>query len=432
MAYTALTSCHDGQLGMNMNGYRCIACSTLQARNYDGFLCPVCDGNLDVAYDYQAVAREMNGSFLKGPNDISRFAALLPIKQPRSAFPLRIGGTPLYRAQHLAESAGMRHLYLKDDTMNPSSSLKDRASAIAIGRAQDIGAGVISVASTGNAGSSLACLAAATGLQAVVFVPASAPVAKLTQMLAFGARVLAVNGNYDDAYDLCLAASKEFGWFNRSTGYNAFTREGKKTCAYEIWQDLDGRVPDRVLVSTGDGNTLSAIWKGWSDLKAVGLIDRLPKIDCVQSEVSAAISNAVRQVRSADGLKTDWSKLVVEEVNASTLADSISVDRPRDGLAAVKAVIQSGGEAVTIADCDILAAIPEMARASGVFPEPAAAAPWAGLKQMIGNQRVDKDELVVCIVSGSGLKDVANTRSVIDKPQLIEPSLEALRACESW
>jgi len=414
---------------MNMNGYRCIACSTIQAQNYDGFLCPVCDGNLDVIYNYHTVAKSIDDNFHKGPNDIFRFAALLPIRQPRSAFPLRIGGTPLYKAQRLAESAGMRYVYLKDDTMNPSASLKDRASAIAIGRAQDIGAGVISVASTGNAGSSLACLAAASGLQAVVFVPASAPVAKLTQMLAYGARVFAVNGNYDDAYDLCLAASKEFGWFNRSTGYNAFTREGKKTCAYEIWQDLDGQVPDRVLVPTGDGNMLSAIWKGWCDLKAAGLIDRLPKIDCVQSEVSPAICNTVRQVRSADGLKTDWSKLVVEDVKASTLADSISVDRPRDGLAAVKAVIQSGGEAVTVADKEILAAIPEIASATGVFPEPAAAAPWAGLKKMVGKQTVDKDELVVCIVSGSGLKDVNNARAVVGKPQLIEPSLEAVREC---
>ena len=205
----------------------------------------------------------------------------------------------------------MQNLYLKDDTLNPSASLKDRASAVVIGRALDIGAEVVSVASTGNAGSSLACLAAATGLDAVVFVPASAPAAKLTQMLAFGARVLAVQGNYDDAYDLCLAASDEFGWFNRSTGYNAFTREGKKTCAYEIWQDLDGRVPDRVVVSTGDGNTLSAIWKGWCDLKAVGLIDRLPKIDCVQSEASAAISKTVRQLRTGDESTVNWSTLEV-------------------------------------------------------------------------------------------------------------------------
>jgi threonine synthase len=249
-------------------------------------------------------------------------------------------------------------------------------------------------------------------------------------MLVFGTRVLAVRGNYDDAYDLCLAASVEFDWFNRSTGYNPFTREGKKTCAYEIWLDLGGRVPDRIVVSTGDGNTLSAIWKGWCDLKALGLIDTLPRIDCVQSQASAAICETVRQVRNDTGREPDWSTLVVKQVNASTIADSISVNRPRDGLAAVKAVIQSGGEAVTVTDQEILAAIPEMARATGVFAEPAAATPWAGMKQMILQRRVDPKELVVCIVSGSGLKDISNARTVAGEPQVIEPTLKAVRECQ--
>ena len=415
---------------MYMNGYRCIACSVGQDVDFDGFLCPACGGNLDISYDYEAVANTIDESFLTDPCDLFGFAPLLPLKQPRSYFPLRVGGTPLYPARRLGDMAGMQHLYLKDDSTNPSASLKDRASAVAVGRALDIGADVVSVASTGNAGSSLACLAAATGLEAVVFVPAAAPVAKLTQILAFGARVLAVKGNYDDAYDLCLAASDEFSWFNRSTGYNPFTREGKKTCAFEIWQDLDGLVPDRVVVSTGDGNTLSAIWKGWCDLKAIGLIDRLPKIDCVQSRASAAISETVHDIRGGDGSEPDWATLAVKEVKASTVADSIAVDRPRDGLAAIKAVIQSGGEAVTVSDEEILAAIPEMARVTGVFPEPAAAAPWAGVKQMVRDQQISIDELVVCIVSGSGLKDIANARTVAGELQLIEPSLEAVRECQ--
>lgn len=411
---------------MGMNGYRCFACAAVQAADFDGFICPVCGSNLDVTYDYAAVATEIGDGFGKLTNDLFRFTALLPLKKSRPVFPLRIGGTPLYQATALGKVAGLQALYLKDDSLNPSASLKDRASVVSIGRAQDIGAAVVSVASTGNAGSSLACLAAATGLKAVIFVPADAPVAKLTQMLAFGAHVLAVRGNYDDAYDLCLAASQEFGWFNRSTGYNAFTREGKKTCAYEIWQDL-GRVPDRVVVSTGDGNTLSAIWKGWCDLKEVGLTRTLPKIDCVQSTASAAISETVRQVRAGNGSQVDWSELKVKKVFASTIADSISVDQPRDGLAAVKAVIQSGGEAVTVEDRDILKAIPEMARASGVFPEPAAAAPWAGVKQMIRNGQVSSDETVVCIVSGSGLKDIASGQKVVGEPRLIEASIEAVR-----
>jgi threonine synthase len=413
---------------MNMSGYQCIACSTMQQVDFTGFLCPQCGGNLDIRYDYQAVATQIGDHFPDGV-DLFRFSALLPLQQLRPDFPLKVGGTPLYHARRLGERAGLSSLYLKDDTLNPSASLKDRASAIAIGRAMDIGAKVISIASTGNAGSSLACLAAACGLKAVVFVPAAAPPAKLTQMLAFGAQVLAVRGNYDDAYDLCLTASNEFGWFNRSTGYNAFTREGKKTCSYEIWQDLGRQVPDRVVVPTGDGNIISAIWKGWCDLYEVGLIDRLPKIDCVQSVSSPAISQAIRGIRKAGRTDVDWSTLEIQPVNASTVADSIAVDQPRDGLAAVKAVIASGGEAVTVADEEILAAISEMARLSGVFPEPAAAAPWAGIKQMAGTGQIDADEHVVCVVTGNGLKDIASAGKVTGQPRVIEPSLEAVQAC---
>ena len=415
---------------MNMNGYSCFACSATQSADFEGFLCPVCGGNLDISYDYDKAASEIDEGFGDASADLFRFAALLPLEKDRPTFPLHVGGTPLYRLRCPDIMGGLKSVYLKDETVNPSASLKDRASVVTIGRALDLGAKVVAVASTGNAGSSLACMAAATGLESVVFVPADAPVAKLTQMLAFGAHVLAVRGNYDDAYDLCLAASAEFGWFNRSTGYNPFTREGKKTCAYEIWQDLGGRVPDRVMVSSGDGNTLSAIWKGWCELKAVGLIDTLPQIDCVQSASSGAITDTISQIRS-DGISpVDWSTLTVKQVKASTVADSISVDRPRDGLAAVKAVIQSGGEAVTVSDNEILSAIPEMARSTGVFAEPAAAAPWAGLKRLSRMQCISQHELVVCVVSGSGLKDIKNARASVGEPQLIEASLQAVRDCQ--
>jgi len=414
---------------MNMNGYHCISCSAIQAVDFAGFLCPVCSGNLDISYDYLAAAEQIGGRFPDTDN-LFGFSALLPLQQLRPDFPLKVGGTPLHRAQRLGERAGLSRLYLKDDTLNPSASLKDRASAITIGRAMDIGAKVISIASTGNAGSSLACLAAACGLSAVVFVPADAPKAKLTQMLAFGARVFAVKGNYDDAYDLCSTASEEFGWFNRSTGYNAFTREGKKTCSFEIWQDLGSRVPDRVVVPTGDGNIISAIWKGWCDLQAVGLIEHLPKIDCVQSRQSDAINRTITELQTNGSDNPDWSKILLHEVAATSIADSICVDRPRDGLAAVRAVIASGGEAVTVSDEDILAAIPEMASLSGVFPEPAAAAPWAAVKQMASEGQITADERVVCVVTGNGLKDITGAGTLAGQPQVIEPSIEALRACQ--
>ena len=412
---------------MHMNGYRCIACAESQAFDFVGFACPSCGGNLEITYDYAAIAKDVAAGFANGRADLFRYAPLLPVKETDAPFPLRVGGTPLYAAPRLGESLGLRNLYLKDDTVNPSASTKDRASAVALRRAIDIGASVVSVASTGNAGSSLACLSAALGLNAVVFVPEDAPAAKLTQAMSFGARVYAVRGNYDDAFDLCLAASNEFGWLNRSTGYNPFTREGKKTCAYEIWESLGGRVPDRIVVPAGDGNLLSGIWKGWCDLRAVGLVDRVPKIDCAQSDSSAAICLAVRRIRDSGDSDPDWSAVMVDEVRASTVADSISVDRPRDGLAAVKGVFQSGGETVTVPDEEILAAIPEMARTTGIFAEPAAAAPWAAVKQMVGDDKIGVDELVVCIVSGSGLKDIANVRKTVGKPLLIDPTIDAIK-----
>jgi threonine synthase len=392
-----------------MNAYRCFACDTTQAADFSGWTCPSCGGNLDVVNDENTILEQVR----KSPFETE-------------SIPLQIGNTPLYPAERLGQTIGLRNLYLKDDTVNPSASSKDRASAAVVLQAIDAGANIVSVASTGNAGSSLACIAAAAGLQAMVLVPENAPVAKLTQAMSFGATVLAVRGSYDDAFDLCLAASAEFGWFNRSTGVNPFTREGKKICAWEIWASLDGRVPDRVVVPTGDGNILSGMWKGWCELKAVGLIDRLPKIDCAQSTGSDAISRTVLGIR--DGGDIDWASVQLATVKAHTVADSISVDRPRDGLAAVRAVIESGGEAIAVPDAKILAAIPEIAAATGVFPEPAAATPWAAVKQMVTDGRIAPDEVVVCLVSGNGLKDIASARKVAGLPQVIDPSLEALEA----
>ena len=392
-----------------MNAYRCFACATTQAADFSGWTCPVCGGNLDVVNDADTILEQVR----KSPFDTERI-------------PLQIGNTPLYPVERLGQTIGLRNLYLKDDTVSPSASSKDRASAAVVLRALDAGASIVSVASTGNAGSSLACIAAAAGLQAMVLVPERAPVAKLTQALSFGATVLAVRGNYDDAFDLCLAASDEFGWFNRSTGVNPFTREGKKVCAWELWASLNGRVPDRVVVPTGDGNILSGMWKGWCELKAVGLIDRLPKIDCAQSAGSDAISRTVLGIRGGGDI--DWPTVQLAAVNAHTVADSISVDRPRDGLAAARAIIESGGEAIAVPDTEILAAIPEMAAATGVFAEPAAATPWAAVKQMVKDGKIAPDEVVVCLVSGNGLKDIASAQKVAGLPQVIDPSLEALEA----
>ncbi len=402
-----------------MNGYRCIACNTEQGADFAGFVCPACGGNLDITYGYENV----DTGFGAG-DGMFRYESLLPCSDPGTSLPLRIGGTPLHLAKRLGASAGLENVWLKDETGNPSSSVKDRASAVALLRAAAIGAHTVAVASTGNAGSSTACLAAAMGLRAVVFVPEKAPVAKLTQSLAYGARVLAVRGSYDDAYDLCMSVCDERGWFNRSTGFNPFTREGKKTSSFEIWEQL-GQVPDRVIVPTGDGNILSGVWKGWRDLHAAGLIDRVPKIDCAQSNKSDAICRTIERVRET-GVDPDWRSLDIESVAASTVADSISVDRPRDGLAAVKAVIESGGEAVAVSDDEILAAIGELANATGVFAEPAAAAPWAAAKRLASEGRIARDETVVLLITGNGLKDIAAVP--VGKPILVDVNPESMPA----
>ena len=402
-----------------MTGYRCVACNAEQGDDFGGFRCPACGGNLEITYSHAAIEPDFGVG-----EGMFRYESLLPCPDPGAALPLKIGGTPLHRAQRLGASAGLKNVWLKDETGNPSASMKDRASAVALLRAVDTGADTVAVASTGNAGSSTACLAAAMGLRAVVFVPETAPAAKLTQSLAYGARVLAVRGSYDDAYELCLRACDEHGWFNRSTGFNPFTREGKKTCSFEMWEQL-GQVPDRVIVPTGDGNILSGIWKGWRDLHAAGLIDRLPRLDCAQSEGSAAICRTIESVRLS-GKDPDWRSVEIASVAASTVADSISVDQPRDGLAAVRAVIESGGEAVVISDDEILAAIGELASMAGVFAEPAAAAPWAAAKQLALNGRISKDETVVLLITGSGLKDVAAVP--VGKPIPIDANPASVRA----
>lgn len=407
---------------MHVSGFQCLACSAIQPADFAGFTCPACGGNLDVTYDYAAL-RTMR--FPTERHDIFRYAALLPIRDYLAVTHLRVGQTPLYRAPRLGATAGLDQLYVKDDGLNPSASFKDRAGAVALAVARERGAEVIAGATTGNAGSSMACLAASVGQPCVIFVPEKAPPAKLAQLLVFGARVVAVRGSYDQAFDLCVEVCRRRGWFNRNTGSNPFTREGKKTCSFELWEQLGRRAPDRVVVPTGDGNIISGIWKGFRDLHALGLIEQLPRIDCVQAEGSSAIVRAITELRRRGRPPKKWSEVVIESVLSSTLADSISVDLPRDGLAAVRAVIESGGEAVTVTDEQILEAIPDLARGVGVFAEPAAAAAWAGTRKLAVNGKIRREETVVCLSTGNGLKDVAAARKSVGQPIVIDPTLKA-------
>ncbi len=413
---------------MLVTGFRCLACGREQDRTFTDYVCPACGANLDVCYDYEVLHEEFlaHQVMLAGRRDIFRYAHLLPVQDLAVCSPLQVGQTPLYRARRLGARHGLENLYLKDDSRNPSASFKDRAGAVALAVARERGVRVIACASTGNAGSSMAGLCASVGQPCVVFVPETAPPAKLTQLRAYGATVIAVRGSYDQAYDLCTKACEAYGWFNRSTGFNPFTREGKKTCSFEIWEQLGEAIPDRIVVSAGDGNILSGIWKGMADLVRTGMTERMPKIDVVQAEGSAAIVETVRRLRAAGETPPAWSTVSIEPVRAHTIADSISVDAPRDGLAAVRAVMETGGEAVTVSDESILGAADELARYAGVFSEPAAAAAWAGVARLADEQIMEPDERIVCLLTGHGLKDPGAFKGILPDLAPIEPSLDHL------
>ncbi|MBI3733660.1 MAG: threonine synthase [Chloroflexi bacterium] len=361
------------------------------------------------------------------PRSIWRYLALLPI-EPANIEPLlakptpftSVGWTPLYRASRLGSRLGLSNLYIKDDGRNPSASFKDRASAFVVAKAIEHGEKIITTASSGNAGAALACISAAVGLPAVIFVPAAAPQAKVAQLLMFGATVLLVKGTYDDAFDLCLAASKEFGWYCRNTAYNPFTVEGKKTVSFEIAEQLGWRAPHRVFVGVGDGNIISGVWKGFQDLLTLGWIDRMPRLYGVQAAGSAACYNAWREGQATG------RPAPLKPVEARTIADSISVGLPRDGLRAVRAVRETGGAFITVGDDDILKAMKTLAQQAAVFAEPAGSVGFAGLQKMA--HQVGRDETVVVIVTGSGLKDVPAAMQAAGSARVIEPKLSAVEA----
>jgi len=402
----------------HVKGYTCIACGEQHVLPYNAFTCRRCGGNLQVSYDYTLIKQGFGRQDLEQSRDYSmwRYTPLMPFTREPAKPPVHIGWTPLYRAGRLGKVLGLRNLLIKDDGRNPSASTKDRASAVVIAKSRETGGSqIIACASTGNAASSLACLAAPMGIRAVIFVPETAPAAKVAQLLVFGAAVIMVRGTYADAFDLCLQASEEYGWYNRNTGYNPFTREGKKTLAYEVCEQNGWQCPDWVFVPVGDGNIISGVWKGFMDLREMGFIDCLPRIAACQAEGSDAVTRAI----DSDG--------VIAPVEGRTIADSIAVSMPRDGEAAVQALVNAKGRAFRVTDNDILAAIPEMARETGVFAEPASAVSLAALRGALHADIIDEDETVVLLVTGNGLKDVDAAMLAVGKPRIIEPDMGEVR-----
>ena len=404
--------------------FTCSLCGSDYEPEEVTYTCPKDGGNLDVILNYDAINAENSPEkFMDLPEaSLWRYLNLLPVFNPGGiGTPLRRAGwTPVYKPVRLAEQLGLQNLWVKDESPNPTASFKDRASAIVVARAAQIGAEVTVAASTGNAGAALAGMAAAVGAKAVIFAPKTAPPAKIAQLIVFGARVLLVDGNYDQAFDLSIEATHNFGWYNRNTGFNPFTAEGKKTAGFEIWEQVIRRLPQdgkrlTVFIPVGDGNIISGVHKGFKDLHALGWLPEVPRIMGVQSTGSAAIANTFHQ-----GDET------IKPVAADTLADSISVDLPRDGVRAVRAARETGGTYITVPDEAILAAIAELGRV-GIFAEPAAATAYAGLAKAVEDNLVEADDPILVLSTGSGLKDVKAAMQAVSEAPIIEPTLDAVK-----
>jgi len=401
----------------------CIGCRKEYAPDELEYTCPACgprQGTLEVLYDYEALKGTLTRTYFRGEQERSmwRYLPLLPIEDRRFIQPLRVGWTPVYSFPDLAAEYGLKALFIKDDGQNPTASYKDRASSVVVIKAQEKGKQVVTCASTGNAASSLAGFSAATELQTIIFVPRTAPEAKVAQLLIYGAKVFLVNGSYDAAYDLAAEAAEAFDWYNRSAAVNPYLVEGKKTGALELAEQLGWEVPDVVLVGAGDGSVISGICKGFDELQRLGLINRLPQVIGVQAEGAAPIAKAFERY--------DGKGVVIEDIEAQTVADSICVGKPRDVVKAVTYVARNGGYFVTVSDQQIMEAISILAKRTGVFAEPAGAASFAGAVELAKSGGLT-GKSVALMVTGNGLKDVAAARRIVEAPVHVEPSLEAVK-----
>ena len=397
--------------------YVCIDCAKEYVTDKVIYQCPTCA--------VQSVEGEFPKGYLKVIYDNDELKALsqkdhvsiydfFPYEIPTpEVYP--VGNTPLITPKRLNDKLGLKNVYCKMDAYLPSGSFKDRASQLIAAQAIAQNTKKIALASTGNAGAAMSCAGAAYGLDIILFVPETAPINKLMQSVLYGATVVPVKGTYDDAFLLSIEYTKNFGGINRNTAYNPMTIEGKKSISIELFEQLGRSIPDVVYVPVGDGCIISGVYKGFYDLLCAGLISKIPHIVCAQSEKSNAISQA---------FKTG----VFKSIEASTRADSISVDIPASGRMAVQYLKAYDGWCTEVSEQEILDAQMSLVHDSGIFVEPASSAAWAALvkdKEKLIN-KFGNDVKVCVLLTGLGFKDMAVFDGRVKLPQSIENSPQAV------
>ena len=394
----------------------CVKCGAEFEADPNVTTCKRCGGILDIKYDYEWIKNQVSVKDMadRHENSMWRYREFLPVQGDSKVPKLRVGWSPFYQSERLAEKLGIAKLYIKDDGINPTASLKDRASAMAVVKAEEAGASIIACSSTGNAASSLAGNAAAAGFKTYIFVPERAPKGKVAQLMMFGANVISVKGSYEDTFRLSAEAIDRWGWYNRNAAINPYLMEGKKTVSLEIAEQLNWKMTDYVAISVGDGCTIGGVWKGFKDLYAAGFIDKLPRLISVQAEGCCPINRAIAEGKG-------WHPM--EE---NTIADSIAVGVPRNPDKALNAIRESNGVVVNVSDQEILDAMKLLGTICGVFAEPAGATGTAGVKKAIEQSLIPHDATIVTVVTGNGLKDPATAITAAGTPITIPPQMTNL------
>jgi threonine synthase len=383
-------------------------------------VCEWCFGPLEVVYDYEAVAASISrDKIAAGPLSIWRYADLLPASAD-GAVSLGAGFTPLVRADRLGAELGLGELWIKNDTLNPTGSFKDRVVSVALTKAQELGFKVAACASTGNLANSVAAHAAHAGMESVVFIPSNLEAGKVVTTAVFGGRLIAVDGNYDDVNRLCAELAGEHpSWAFVNVNVRTYYAEGSKTLAFEVAEQLGWQAPDHVVVPVASGSQLTKVAKGFKELWQVGLLDEEPHV-----KVSGAQASGCSPVASAFAA----GRNVVKPVKPDTIAKSLAIGNPADGSYAIDAVRSSGGGFGSVSDHEIVEGIRLLARTEGIFAETAGGVTIASLIQLANAGVVGPGERVVALITGNGLKTIDAVAPHCGPTATIAPTLDAFAA----
>ena len=401
-----------------MTYQECINCGTKYPIDEVVYFCRKCGDILEIKIDYDIVEDILKKSgWRKTPLSVWRYRDLMPISDPTKIVTLNEGGTGLNKCNRLGEALGCKQLYVKNEGENPTGSFKDRGMTVGVTKAVELGAKSVICASTGNTSASLAAYAARAGIRCAVLIP-SGKIAygKLAQAIIYGARVIQVRGNFDQALEIVLKISEKHGNIYLLNSINPFRIEGQKSLGYEICEQLDNDPPHRIVVPVGNAGNISAIWKGFVEFHNLGLVKSLPKMTGIQAEGAAPIAQAIKT----------GSKEIKPVNKPETIATAIRIGAPVSWKKAVNAIRDSGGTAETVTDEEILEAQKMLSRLEGLFVEPASASSIAGLKKLVENGDVDKDERIVCVTTGHGLKDPDVAIRMSEKPLEVDAEVEAI------